>query len=869
MATEVAFFPGIFKERVEEVGGKGFSLIKMSASGLPVPPGFVLKVQFFRSWLDELEATDEWKLFVASDDENAANACARLKQRANDLQLSAHQREVLDEALARLPSRQLYAVRSSSPEEDLAGFSFAGAYETVLGVTLTELDNAIRRSFQSCLDYQIVSYKKKHGFDWHNPKIAVIVQEQLESEIAGVGFSLNPLTNDFDEAVITANFGLGESVVAGVVTPDAFVVDKLKRTIIERTRGTKEKTVRLKRDGGTQIHDNEGGEFSLTDRQVRKVLELVKDAEKVYACPIDIEWAFEKEKLYLLQARPITAYQPLPPDMMTRPGERRMLYIDATKAVQGIFDPLSVMGASVLKQLMRKAMKKLYGIELSEKVRDTVGYVSGGHLYLNLSSAFRVLGKERMTNALRILDPLAADAAASLDDKKYVSDNYMLYLTVARMLSLVPRIAPRMMYAYRRPEKAYDELASKIETYRDRLGEIKGSTLPFPHVVDKAIQIMIDLLLQSLIPSFGMSRLAIEEIKKVVDADQKELANRLNRSLPHNVTVEMGLSLFDLARQVPEGMSADELIVRLNKRTLDRAFLKDWDEFIRLYGHRGSRELDIATPRYDEDYAFIARQLVALRDAGEELSPRQRYEKSIEERKDAYERISNVLSQESARRLKRFERLHKVVLNLGGLRETPKYCVMMATKALRSCLLNLGEKWTAEGRLDLREDIFNITIEEVAQAQKDKSFDIRASALRHKAEREKYRVATLPKMFDSRGRFIRPPMKTAAKDEIVGTPISAGVAAGAVKVLHHPDEKPLLPGEVMVARATDPGWTPLFAVAGAVVLEVGGVLQHGALVAREYGLPCVSGVDNATERLADGMRVEVNGTDGVVKLLPR
>jgi rifampicin phosphotransferase len=192
---------------------------------------------------------------------------------------------------------------------------------------------------------------------------------------------------------------------------------------------------------------------------------------------------------------------------------------------------------------------------------------------------------------------------------------------------------------------------------------------------------------------------------------------------------------------------------------------------------------------------------------------------------------------------------------------------MLATRALRNGVLKLGRTWMEEGRLDAAEQMFGLTLEDISNGCRNKGLDLRKILADHVSYRERYKVASLATVFDSRGRVIRPPAAPAAENELVGIPISGGTFSGTVKVLHSADEKPLLAGDVMVTRATDPGWTPLFAVAGAVVLEVGGVLQHGALVAREYGLPCVSGIENATQLLQDGMTVEVNGTEGRVRIL--
>ena len=220
-------------------------------------------------------------------------------------------------------------MRSSSPDEDLENASFAGGYVTVLGVSLDEIEDAVRECFISCLDERVVLYKAQQGIDVHDPRIAVLVQRQIESDVSGVGFSLNPVTNDYDEAVIDANFGLGETVVSGEVTPDHFVVDKPGRNILERHLGSKQVSRWVRPEGGVELREEtRGDEAALDDEQVLEISDALGRIEALYGHPVDIEWAYAQGTLHLLQARPITAYFPLSTDMQTKPGAPRRLYLD-------------------------------------------------------------------------------------------------------------------------------------------------------------------------------------------------------------------------------------------------------------------------------------------------------------------------------------------------------------------------------------------------------------------------------------------------------------------------------------------------------------------------------------------------------------
>ena len=246
-------FPGTEQTTLSEVGGKGYSLIRMVEAGLPVPPGTVLTTEFFKPWFDEIKVSSTWLALAEATPDKWASLCNELKERCLALTLTETQYQALEglrKNLAALGDNALLAVRSSSPEEDLASASFAGSYKTRLGVHPADLEEAVRHCFASSLDERVFVYKKERGFDVMSPRIAVIVQQQINSEVAGVGFTINPLTNDYDEAVIDANWGLGDSVVAGLVSPDHFIVDKVSRQIIEKKLGAKQVSIWLDPDCG-------------------------------------------------------------------------------------------------------------------------------------------------------------------------------------------------------------------------------------------------------------------------------------------------------------------------------------------------------------------------------------------------------------------------------------------------------------------------------------------------------------------------------------------------------------------------------------------------------------------------------------------
>ena len=349
---------------LSEVGGKALSLYNTSKTFPNVPYGLVLTVAFFQPWLDMIKSTDAWRTYASKSldcDDNVSvtkDDCDALKEQCKHiLSLNDEQTKLLEEAVratfgpdANITNNLgIVAVRSSSPEEDLEGTSFAGRYETTLGVTSTTLQSAILNSFASLFDHRVHLYKKQHGIDTATPRIAIIIQRQIDSAVSGVAFSINPNNNCYDEIMISANNGLGESVVGGIVTPDTYIVDRYDPSqgmkIVSKKVAEKKISLWLNSEnGGTYTKDDDVNEQStaqaLTDEQILEVANLVARVEEEWygGLPaVDTEWAFDNDgKLYLLQARPVTGYVQLFPEMITKRGKEKKLYLDIMVMVSSV-----------------------------------------------------------------------------------------------------------------------------------------------------------------------------------------------------------------------------------------------------------------------------------------------------------------------------------------------------------------------------------------------------------------------------------------------------------------------------------------------------------------------------------------------------
>lgn len=871
---------------LSQVGGKGLSLIHMTRKGLPVPPGLVLSVAFFEPWLNYVRNTPEWAAVLDSLPGDLKRRCDEVKALCARLDLESERRSALAQALVSLKAdgaSQLFAVRSSSPEEDLEELSFAGGYETVLGVNEGGLEDAVRHSFASCFDERVFLYKQEHGLAVDRPRIAVIVQRQIASETAGVAFSLNPLNNCYDEVVINANFGLGESVVSGAVSPDTFVVDKVSRAILERKVGKKETSVWLDGDGGTHQEPASAREqLCLSDAQVLDLTDMVIRVEEYYGKPMDVEWAFAQGRLYLLQARPITAYFPLPEALLTAPGEPKHLYADLTMLKWGMPEPVSVMGTDYLQIANTETLKFTMGPDIGPDVVDASRRTLEGRTYVVLSNSIKMQGKGRVVSEFQELDPVAGAIIASIDEAEYTPKKLppalkgLMFNMVRQNLGL----GWQVLRAIRNPAAYKQEyLEAEVQMRQDVAAEIasgdRHSMREFATrgFATRTMLSMIDYT-KVFMPALVSAILARSRMKKLFKGDGPQIVDQLvylERALPHNVTIEMGLAMYHLAQfaEVKACASGEAFAARLERRDFSAEFLAAWDTFMATYGFRSPMEMDPAASRF---YERPARFFERLRTMADNTDPRNNpqaiYDQAKAEREQAYATLLAAAEKKGSRKAKQFAKDYATWIDLGGYRESPKYYLVWITDAFRRQVLQAARGLVAAGRLDTPEQVFDLHIDELDRALVDPALDLRALAEKNTRFLKRLRrVRSMPRIVDSRGKILRPPRKETTEGELVGEPISTGTVQGRVKVLHKPDEKPILPGEILVTRATDPGWTPLFINAAGVILEVGGMLQHGALVAREYGKPCVAGLEGATLRLHDGQMVEVDGANGVVRLL--
>jgi phosphoenolpyruvate synthase/pyruvate phosphate dikinase len=862
---------------LEQAGGKALALHQMTGAGMPVPPGIVLTVEYFNRWLDFLKQSPEWNAMTGADAGGIRQAAKALQDMCGRLQFAEDQKAELGGALKKLREGgegQLYAVRSSSPEEDLEGASFAGGYETTLGVTPETLAAAIRHSFTSCFDERVFLYKKERGIRVDRPRIAVIIQQQVDAERAGVAFSLNPLNNCYDEAVINANYGLGESVVSGEADPDVFVVDKLKHEIIETHIGGKQTVITLNPAGGTvQSNCANHPEASVTPAQVLELAGLLEQVEAYYQKPVDIEWAISGEKIFLLQARPITTYLPLPEEMVTAPGQPKRLYSNSALIEQGLQEPLSVLGTDflgcVLNEVGGQIARGAIGL-------DGVAFTTGGGYYMNISFATMMGMKNASLAPGNFGDPRVMAILDGIDMRQYTGGQLPAKLKALRgkMIFRMLPMALSVLGAYLKPEQLLQRYHAALPEEIRRLETFSGDGLSLQTQAIELTGLLSFFYDDYGIPMILAAQFAQQRIQNLFKQETGQLQDHLINlgiSLPGNKTAEMGEAMYALAASPEIGRyeSAADFVAELDGRRLSHEFTQAWEHFMDEFGMRCPGEVDPATPRPKEQPALFFEQLKNMSPAIQgRKTPRTFFEEARAKREAAYQALSEIALRKGKRKARALENYYKTWVTFGGYRETPKHYVIKVIALFRRQALAIAQRFVADGRLDTPEQIFDLTIADIDRAGISPTLDLRSLAQERTMLINKIRKSHLvARVIDSRGKIFFPPRQAVTDGELTGVPISPGVVQGRVKVFRHAIDKQLLPGEILVARATDPGWTPLFINARGIILEIGGALQHGAVVAREYGIPCVSGLDDATSLLTDGQLVEVDGSNGIVRIL--
>lgn len=835
------------RSRLGKVGGKAARLGELSRiDGVRVPEGFCVTADAFERCLPDVPAADERlaELFAlrTGDGERIRALSAELRADIENVPIPD---DLAAAITARIDDGAAYAVRSSASAEDLPTTSFAGQLDSYLGVVGGDAVLAhVRRCWASLLTERAVTYRLRGGFDRSDVRIAVIVQRMVDAEISGVLFTADPVTSNRHVTTVEAIPGLGDALVSGRVAPDVFRV----------------------RDGRVVDTVTAGDQPVLTDEQALRLATSGRRIESAFGAPQDVEWCLAGDEIHIVQSRPITTLYPIPESD------------DGQSHVYVSFGH---------QQMMTDAMTPL-GLSVMLLTTPAPVVPAGGRLFVDVTRQLASPAtREGIVSALGDSDPLIGDALRTV----LARDDFLPTAADAGQNAASDADPPAAAAAPSQlldadPSIVNELVASSRESIAALTREMQTASGPAVFdVVTNDLERLRDVL-------FGQST-HLRVINTVLDTTtwltdtleswlgEKGAVDTLTQSAPGNVTSEMGLALLDVADAIrphpqvvemlrdAEECGDDDFLERLPSIPGGSAAAAAIRSYLDSYGVRCVGEIDITRPRWSEQPTALLPAILAnvsTFDAGEST---RRFERGLrqarEKRAEVLQRLRGLPGGDE----KADETAHRidVLRTFLGYREYPKFDIVSRYFVYKQALLAEADRLVHAGVLHERDDAFFLTFAEFREAVRRGAVD-HATVRTRREEFATHRSLTPPRVLTSEGEIVTGAYRRADVPDgaLLGLPVSTGAVEGRARVVTDMAEADLAPGDILVTSYTDPSWTPVFVSIAALVTEVGGQMTHGAVVAREYGLPAVVGVERATQLIGDGQRIRVDGTHGHVEI---
>lgn len=879
---------------LESAGGKGMNLARLTRAGFAVPPGFVIATDAYR----EFVSTNRWLPPILSGVEDLAAEDASALERASAQIRAAFSAGKMPEELENA-IRAAYAdlgekpvaVRSSATAEDLPDLSFAGQQDTYLNIIgAAQLLAAVIHCWSSLWTARAIGYRIRNEIDHQEAALAVIVQEMVQSDASGVLFTANPLTGMRRESVIDATLGLGEALVSGQVEPDHYVVDILNRRILTKTLGDKKISTRARPDGGVDTVEEDAREQqALSDEHIFQVAETGQKIQNEYGFPQDIEWALAGNEFYILQSRPVTSLYPVPKETFDP-----LVVWFSFGSVQGILGAITPLGQDAIRMAFSGA-GRLFGAQIPYDQTEVL-VPAGERLWIRISDLMRnPVGSKIYETALGFGEPSVRQILRGLAQEEHLGTGkgHVRLSSVGAMLGFLLPVVGRAALNMHDPKKARETFQAYIESQLIQpgiTGEDKYTRLAQRlQFMQANLSTTLYRLLPRFIPVLGpgvaslnlLTRLASDETDAKADHGFSATALEVTRGLPNNVTTEMDLALWRTANTIKQDPNssatfldsdARTLASRYRSETLPEAAQAAIAEFMQRYGMRGVAEIDMGQPRWREEPTAVIQTLQSYLKIPGDMAPDVLFERGAQAADQAVERLAGRARRGFGGEIK--ERIVRTLAGrirmLMGLRESPKFFIVRLMGMIRSELLASGEEFAREGIIEKPEDLFLLHFNELLALSNQDLRDWKSLIAERRANYEREnRRKQIPRVLVSDGRAFYEGLGVLADTDTVisGSPVSPGVAEGVVHIILDPRGAQLAPGEILVCPGTDPAWTPLFMAAVGLITEVGGMMTHGSVVAREYGIPAVVGVHQATTRLKDGQRIRLDGTAGKIIIL--
>jgi len=854
----------IGESQVALAGGKGAHLGELSRiEGVRVPDGFCVTTGAFRRILTAVPRIDYqldrlWRLHP-DDQEAIRTLSAEIRRAIEETPVPEDLAAAITRSVARLGEQAACAVRSSATAEDLPTASFAGQQDTYLNVVgPAAVLKHVSRCWASLFTERAVTYRLRNAFGHRKADMAVVVQRMVFPEAAGVLFTADPVTCNRKIAYAEASFGLGEALVAGLVNPDVYKV--VDGEVVARTVAAKKLAIHAAPGGGTRelaIEAARQAQPALTDAQVVRLAQLGRRIEAHFGHPQDIEWCLAGDGFQIVQSRPITTLFPVP----AAGDQGNHVYVSVGHQ-QMMTDPMKPLGLSFWKLTAARPMTE-----------------AGGRLFVDVT---QILGspasRAALLKALGTSDPLIGDALQAVLER----GDFIPVLPDDDHGDMPAGLEPATIET---DPAIVDELiersqASLATLNRDIATKSRSALLDFILAdLQELKRVLFDPRSSQVIRA-GMQASGWLNDQLQAWLGEKNAVDTLTQSAPHNVTSEMGLALLDVAdvirphpevvaflRQVQDENFLDELPALTGgseARDAIRAYLVK-------YGMRCVGEIDITRPRWEERPTLLVPMILGNIKNFEPGAGERRFEQGRRKARDKERELLARLRAlpDGERKAEETKRIIDRVRTFIGYREYPKYHMVSRYDIYKQALLKEAEHLAQARVLREKEDIFYLTFEELQDVVRTNQVDDHLIGQRKDAFLS-YQALTPPRVLTSdgevvAGRYLRTDVPAGA---LTGLPVSAGTIEGRARVILDVAEADLDADDILVTAYTDPSWTPVFVTVKGLVTEVGGLMTHGAVIAREYGLPAVVGVEHATGLIPDGQRIRVNGTDGYIELLP-
>ncbi|MEI4828477.1 phosphoenolpyruvate synthase [Bacillus sp. FJAT-53711] len=866
MKPYVLEFREIDKTRQMLVGGKGMNLGKLSKiHGIQVPEGFCVTTEVYKRVIGknvELhQLLDQLTLLKVGDRDQIGEISRKIRKIIMEAEIPSDVVKAVAYSLSQLGDEHAYAVRSSATAEDLPHASFAGQQDTYLNIIGKEaILRHISKCWASLFTDRAVIYRMQNGFDHSQVYLSVIIQRMVFPQASGILFTADPITSNRKVLSIDASFGLGEALVSGLVSADCYKVQEEK--IIDKMIATKKLAIYALKEGGTetqQIDPDQQKTQTLTEQQILQLARTGRQIEAYFGCPQDIEWCLADGTFYIVQSRPITTLFPIP----EANDQENHVYVSVGHQ-QMMTDPIKPLGLSFFLLTTPAPMRK-----------------AGGRLFVDVTHQLASsINRNILLNAMGQHDPLMKDALMNIINrgdfiKSLPNDNKAPNPRRGNtdMLAQIENNPSIVSVLIKRSQTSIEELKQNIQ--------MKSGSDLFDFILED-IQELKKILFDPQSSAVFMAAMdASTWVNEKMNEwlGEKNAADMLSQSVPNNITSEMGLALLDVAdviRPYPEVIDylqhvkddnfLDELIKFVGGREAQDAIYA----YLNKYGMRCAGEIDITRSRWSEQPTTLVPMILSNIKNFEPNASNRKFEQGRQEALKKEQELLDRLQQlpDGEQKAKETKRMIDLIRNFIGYREYPKYGMVNRYFVYKQALMKEAEQLVQAKVIRKKEDIYYLTFEELREVVGTNKLNYQIISKR-KEEYKLYEKLTPPRVITSDGEIIAGEYKreNLPGEAIVGLPVSSGVIEGRARVILNMENANLEEGDILITAFTDPSWTPLFVSIKGLVTEVGGLMTHGAVIAREYGLPAVVGVENATKLIKDGQRIRVNGVEGYIEIL--